>query len=227
MSTPNVGSPWALPPLNSDADRVRAASSLASGLLAGFSVTAITTLLTTDKRPWLFEPTLLLFSIAASAALLALSYQSWAQGYWSRPDDYIAWRPRARLDIGELQKVQKVQFNDMSIYKTLFTKADRLFRTAAAAFFVGLLLLLCPDLRAGHFSIIRIISLGIVTIGLLAFLLTSSLPRWAFVGRRLLAPELYAAAPEVSTPLTDQDIESVALDSDTAASMKQSPLRRT
>jgi hypothetical protein len=220
MRTPNVGSPWAWPPLNSDADRVRAASSLAAGILAGFSVTTIVTLITTDKHPWLLEPTLLLFSIAASAALLALSYQAWAQGYWSRPDDYMAWRPRARVNIAALQEARKVQYNDMSVYKALYIKADRLFRISAVAFFVGLLLLLCPDLKAGHFSAVRLVSLGIVALGLLAFLLTSALPGWRFLGSRLLAPELYQE-PQDAPALTGDDIESLALDRDTAIRMKK------
>lgn len=219
MSTPNVGSPWSLPPLNSDADRVRAASSLAAGLLAGFSVTAIATLITTDRRPWLFEPTLMLFSIAASSALLALNYQSWAQGYWSRPDDFMTWRPRARLDVKELQQARRVQHNDMSVYKSLIGKADLLFKISASAFFMGIFLLLFPNLKAGHISIFRWISLGIVALGLFAFLLTGRLPGWQALGSRLLAPELYGDLPQVSR-LTDDDIKSVASDNAAAARMK-------
>jgi len=67
-----MGTPWALPPLYSDVERVRTASSVASGILAGFSVTAIATLITTDRPPWLVGPALVAFAVAASAALLAL-----------------------------------------------------------------------------------------------------------------------------------------------------------
>jgi hypothetical protein len=115
-----TGTPWVLPPLNSDAERVRAASSVASGILAGFSVTAIATLLTADRSPGIIGPALLAFSGAASAALLALSYQSWAQGVWSRPDDYLAWNPRARVNATELQRVRRLQRKDMTAYMRLY-----------------------------------------------------------------------------------------------------------
>jgi hypothetical protein len=216
----NLGSPWALPPLNSDAERVRAASSLASGILAGFSVTAIASLITADRKPWLFEPTLLVFSIAASTALLALNYQSWAQGYWSGPNDFLEWRPRARINFEDLQQVRRVQYNNMSIYRSLSVKADGCFRIAAAAFFLGLILLLCPNLKAGHISIWRLVSMGSVALGLIMFVATSTLYKSPVFGRRLLAQELYGDLPQVPPP-TDEDIEAVALDGEAATRMKQ------
>jgi hypothetical protein len=218
---PNLGSPWALAPLNSDAERVRAASSLASGILAGFSVTAIASLITADRKPWLFEPTLLVFAIAASVALLALNYQSWAQGYWSGPNAFLEWRPRARVNFDDLQLARRVQYNNMSIYRSLSVKADWCFRIAASAFFLGLILLLCPDLKASHVSIWRLVSMGFVALGLIMFVATSTLSKSPVFGRRLLAPELYGELPEVPLP-TDEDIEAVALDGEAATRMKQS-----
>ena len=218
---PNLGSPWRLAPLNSDAERVRAASSLASGILAGFSVTAIASLITADRKPWLFEPTLLVFSIAASVALLALNYQSWAQGYWSGPNAFLEWRPRARINLDDLQLARRVQTNNLSIYLSLSVKANRCFRIAASAFFLGLILLLCPDLKASHVSIWRLVSMGSVTLGLIMFVATSRLPKSRALGRRLLAPELYDGLPEVPLP-SDEDIEAVALDGAAATRMKQS-----
>jgi len=104
---------------------------------------------------------------------------------------------------------------------SLSTKAGWSFRVAAAGFFAGLLLMLIPK---GDASLWRLISLSVVAVGLVLFLLTSFPLGSAVLGRILLAPEFYRELPTVEA-LTDDDIDSVALDHEAAARMKAQSLK--
>jgi hypothetical protein len=211
---PIAGHPWSF--AGNDVEAVRAASSVTSSVLAGFSLTAIMSLTTTDHRPWLWGYALLAFGVATTASLLALNYQQWALRYWADPEDLVTWRPRARVSYAAFDHTRRVQRNKMLVFVSVAAKAEKAGRVAAVAFLSGLGLVLVPAVPDVGWPALRVATLAVIAIGLALFLLTGYLPPRR-LGSVLIAPQLYVGGelPSCEAP-TDDDIIAVARDADAA-----------
>ena len=224
MTAPAPAGPWRLPELHGDADRVRTSATLASGLLAGFSVTAILTLLTTSSPPPLAEWAVVAFALAAATSLVTLNYQWWAQGFWSLPSSFLEWRPTSRVDYWSLLETVSVQRDDAALFGKLVRRARTLLICSVAFFLAAVALTLTPQ-SWSSLSLPRVLALASIVLGLLLFLGTWATPSGSALGRLrtkwLLHPDfLVVPGARGSLELTDAQIDAVAATPESAAAMK-------
>jgi MFS family permease len=120
--------------------------SVAAPLFAGFSLTTIALLLTTEaaKRPPLSDWAVSSFAIAAVLSIFAIQFSSMANGYAVPPADRLTWFPEATVDQADLQWARELQAVDLALANRYASRAGLCYELGLLAFLVGLIALVVP-----------------------------------------------------------------------------------
>lgn len=220
-ATPPRG-PWALPALHGDAERVRVTAAITSGLLAGFSLAAILSIVTSGAGLPAAEWAIVFFSLTVATSLVTLNYQWWAHGFWTSPDAFVSLRPVARVDYHALQEAVAVQRHLVGVFDSLVKRARLGYRVSILAFFTANVLVLLP--AGGEWTFARGLAVAFLCLGALLFIGTlvhpGSDPVRRKVSRLVLGSRLFEDY-DLAPRLDDHQIDAVASSSDAAYSMKE------
>ena len=138
---------------------------IAAPLLAGFSFTMTSVLLTSSDHPcrWL-NTTLALFVGAGLVLIFAVQSAVWLQSYAAKPSDYMDWYPQNVSGNSPDSTLVTMQIKD-------FNKAGKWAKATRRLYNFGVLLLLAGVTTAvvppGNISHVRAVVIGIGAIGFL------------------------------------------------------------
>lgn len=119
--------------------------SVAAPLLAGFSLTATTQLITGKDQPWLGGYAIAMFAIAAVLLLFAVLFSSTALSHAATPSEHLDYNPEARFNPAILQKVRKRQWKETARRYQLGNQGRACFHLGIFAFLSGFGLILVPQ----------------------------------------------------------------------------------
>lgn len=158
-------------------EALRGLGGIVAPLLAGFSLAAIATIITSDAAPPLADWAVA--SLATAVALLLFSMQvaflSLTQN--SSPQDVLMWRPEASVSEDELQEARSVQSADFEEMSRLGRLSLRAYEAGLIAFLFGVLLLMIPN----EWSVGFAIGVIVMTAALLLELWWLTANRWTRV----------------------------------------------
>lgn len=144
---------WKRPGPLGQAQALASLEGVVSPLLAGFSLTTITLLLTIESsiRPPLADWAVAAFAIAAGLFVYAIQFSAAGMGYAVAPGDRLSWTPEATIDESELQRARRLQAVDAVLFDEYSGRANYCYEYGLIAFLAGLLLLLVP----AHWTVLR------------------------------------------------------------------------
>ena len=137
---------WSRPRTLGYPESLRGLGGIVSPLLAGFSLAAITLLLTTDqtKTPPQADWAIVAFTVAVVLLLFSMQVAFEALRQNSSPADVLMWRPEATVSIEELRVAREAQAADLAELTRLAGLSFRVYGPGLIAFLTGLLLVLVP-----------------------------------------------------------------------------------
>lgn len=142
---------------------LRGLGGIVAPVLSGFSLAAVVTLLTAEKKPLLAEPSITAFAWCTVCLLLSMQFSSLALRHATVPTDRLAWHPEAKFDdqARERERIAQARDHALALYYEKLTQ--NLYNSGLLLFVVSLGLLLVPR----DWSVWRALALGSVAIGAL------------------------------------------------------------
>ena len=135
---------WKRPNPLGQVELVRGLGGIASPLMVGFSLAAISILVTSDRPPRFAEWGTAAFSLASLLLLFAMRYAFMVLRHSASPGERIAWFPEARVDAASLAIERLNQAEDVRLADWYARIAEILFELGQLAFLSGLVILLIP-----------------------------------------------------------------------------------
>jgi len=123
---------------------IDALGTVASPLLAGFSLTTVVQLLNSSPGPWLKEWCLALFSVASVLFLWSLHFGAEYMKYTATPSERLDYSPEARFQSDILDRVRARHFEEMELRSRYQDRFERSYNFAIILFMCGLWALLFP-----------------------------------------------------------------------------------
>ncbi len=170
-------------------------------LLAGFSLTAITLVLTATKPPTVWSWALVAFAAAVAFLLQSMQLAFFAIGRDPRPSTQLDWYPEALIDTDAARRLRERQAKTFEKSVSFWHRSMFWYDFGLTAFLAGVLLLLIP--APHHWTDQRIAA---VVIAGAAFLLEA----WWVLANRLWDRNIHVPHPAVSR--SEPRIEIQALD---------------
>lgn len=157
---------WAQPATVSEHEVVRGFGGVVPSVLAGFSLSTIATIVTSDNPPPLESWAVAGLIITASSMLYAMQFLFTALRYWSAPADILMWRPEATQDPTVLRTQRWHQALDQALFKRYAARGRLWYNVGITAFSVSILLLLVPSGPAPQFRLSDAAVLAVASAGL-------------------------------------------------------------
>lgn len=114
-------------------------------LLAGFSLAAIATIVTSSDAPRLADWAVAALAAAVALLLFSMQVASLSLTQNSSPEDVLMWRPEAKVSEDELRLARSAQAADFAEMTRLGRLSLDAYGLGLVAFLLGLLLLMIPD----------------------------------------------------------------------------------
>lgn len=145
-NAPPVRAPvWQRPRALGYHETLRGLGGIVAPLLAGFSLAAIATIVTSDTAPALAEWAAAAFAAAVALLLFSMQVAIDALRQNSSPSDVLMWRPEATVSDDELQLARLAQAADFREMTRLGRLSLETYGFGLVAFLLGVLLLMIPD----------------------------------------------------------------------------------
>jgi len=136
---------WTRPGSLNYPESLRGFGSVVCPLLAGFSLAAIATIVTSGNQPPLAAGAVAALAAAVGLLLFAMQVAILALARNSSPSDILMWRPEATVSEEELQHARAVQAADLAETTRLGWLSFRAYGAGLVAFLLGVVLLMIPD----------------------------------------------------------------------------------
>jgi hypothetical protein len=157
---------WARPATISEHEVVRGFGGVVPSVLAGFSLSTIATLVTSDNPPPLDSWAVAGLIVTASSMLYAMQFLFTALRYWSSPADILMWHPEATQDPAVLRMQRWYQALDQALFKRYAARGRFWYNVGITAFSVSIVLLLVPFEPAPQFRLADAAVLAVASAGL-------------------------------------------------------------
>lgn len=155
--------PWRRPERLGHQEAMKALGGVVAPLLAGFSLSTIAILVTSDHHPTLWQPAVLGFAAAASLLLYSMQVAFLALQHYASPTDWLTWYPEATVNTESLTDVRQRQAKDQERVKAFSRRYAVTYELGLLCFIGGLWLLVWPAWPAkGQFPYWRVGALVIV-----------------------------------------------------------------
>ena len=135
---------WEPPQYPSHGPSIAGFGGVAAPLIAGFSLAAIVTLVTSSNRPPLWNVAITGFAVAISTLLFCIQFSYVAVGYWLNPTDILGWSPESKHNFQALTTDLRRQRLWMSEFNRYQRIAGRLYQLGIIAFLAGMMAVLVP-----------------------------------------------------------------------------------
>jgi hypothetical protein len=182
---------WEVPDRYGEAEALNSMGTIASPLLAGFSLAAMvqTVTITSSEARWP-DAALMLFFLAAVLFIAAVQAMFWARGYQASPAEITGWWPDAE-NPDRLKLLRREQKRHVAGFRMWANRARRTYNAGLLSLLAALVTVAVPPESQGHTAVLRWLA---VSVGGVAFVveimwITASITgtKWA---ARLLTPQL-------------------------------------
>jgi hypothetical protein len=185
---------WQPAPSRGEGEIFRGFGGIVSPLLAGFSLSTVAILLTSDRPIALLGLPVAAFTLSTVLSLFAIQVSITALRYTASPSDRLDWTPEASRSEEELQQLRWEQAMDMAVVSAYSRRLQLCFDLAVLAFILGLILLIAGAKATVGTALALGFAIAGGTVELLWWLSVSRsrrfarLARWLQPIRRPLAP---------------------------------------
>jgi hypothetical protein len=139
-----TSAPWRRPEQFGYSETLRGLGGIVAPLLTGFSLTAITLLLTASSKPWLADWAAVALTITVACLLFSMQLAFLALALNPSPADILTWMPEVTISADALLKAREEQAANLEEVKRLWRRTGIAYDVGIVAFLVGLVLLSVP-----------------------------------------------------------------------------------
>ena len=136
---------WKRPENVARAEEVRGFGGVVGTLIAGFSLAAISQLVSADDPPPLYHVAVAALTAAAVLMLFSVQFSFLMLRHSSSPEERLAWHPEAKVHPTPLAKERKQQAEDKLLSDEYYLRARFFFNLGLILFFTGLGFTVVPD----------------------------------------------------------------------------------
>jgi hypothetical protein len=134
-------------------EALRGLGGIVAPLLAGFSLAAIATLVTSDRPPPLAGWAVAALAVAVALLLFSMQVAFLSLNQNSSPDVILSWRPEARVCEEELELAREAQAADFVEMARLGRLSADAYGAGINAFLLGLVFLMVPHEWSGGWAV--------------------------------------------------------------------------